>query len=61
MDRPTERIAGVLRRPHAVAGAIRQHRASDPEGSGTFYDAVFITNGLPPPGPLLIHTLLVCR
>jgi hypothetical protein len=20
------------------------------------YDAVFITNGLPPPGPLLIHT-----
>ena len=25
------------------------------------YDAVFMTNGLPPPGPLLIHTLLDCR
>ncbi len=24
-------------------------------------DAVFITKGLPPPGPLLIHTLLDCR
>ena len=24
-------------------------------------EAVFMTKGLPPPGPLLIHTLLVCR
>ncbi len=24
-------------------------------------EAVFMTNGLPPPGPLLIHTLLDCR
>src|SRR6185312_17184731 len=30
-------------------------------GGDMSYDAVFITNGLPPPGPLLIHTLLVCR
>jgi hypothetical protein len=25
------------------------------------YDDVFITKGLPPPAPLLIHTLLDCR
>ena len=27
----------------------------------SYDDAVFMTKGLPPPGPLLIHTLLVCR
>jgi hypothetical protein len=37
------------RRPHFCLAGLTRH------------DAVFMMNGLPPPGPLLIHTLLVWR
>lgn len=54
--------------PPPSRSATRIARGFPPEAAGIFIyfmpyqlDDVFMTNGLPPPAPVLIHTLLVCR
>ena len=48
-------------RARCIPGTLGTSPRAGKARNDTYDDAVFMTKGLPPPGPLLIHTLLVCR